>query len=110
MLDGERAGERLALMKCNVNPIDGSIRAALGLLLLATPILDFHTYPYNYLGLVLMLTAVVGYCPPLFGVRFCLIFGPADAQALGESRLKVRLKKRDMPLPCGRIGVGSNDG
>lgn len=50
-------------MKCNVNPIDGSIRAALGLFLLATPILDFHTYPYNYLGLVLMLTAVVGYCP-----------------------------------------------
>jgi hypothetical protein len=56
-------------MNCNVNPIDGGIRAGLGLLLLASPLLDLPTFPYNYLGLVLIVTAVVGYCPVYSGVR-----------------------------------------
>jgi hypothetical protein len=50
-------------MKCNVNPVDSSIRAGVGLLLLASPLLEISTYPYNYLGLVLITTATVGYCP-----------------------------------------------
>jgi hypothetical protein len=50
-------------MKSNVVLIDRSLRMALGMLLLATPLLELHTYPYNLLGLVLVATAGFGYCP-----------------------------------------------
>jgi len=50
-------------MKTNVIPIDRSVRMGLGSLLLASPLLELHTYPYNLLGLVLIGTAAVGFCP-----------------------------------------------
>ena len=54
-------------MKANVVLGERTIRLSLGLLLLASPLLEFPSYPFNLLGLVLMFTAVVGYCP-LYGV------------------------------------------
>jgi hypothetical protein len=50
-------------MKTNVIVADRSIRMGLGLLLLASPILELRTYPYNLLGLVLIATAAFGFCP-----------------------------------------------
>jgi hypothetical protein len=54
-------------MKTNVVLADRSARLGLGMLLLASPLLELHTYPLNLLGLVLVTTAAVGYCP-LYGV------------------------------------------
>lgn len=54
-------------MKTNVVLIDRTIRVGLGTLLLASPLLELPTYPFNLLGLVLIVTAVVGYCP-LYGI------------------------------------------
>ncbi|HXK20268.1 MAG TPA: DUF2892 domain-containing protein [Polyangiaceae bacterium] len=50
-------------MKSNVALVDRSIRMGLGLLLLASPLLELRTYPFNLLGLVLIGTAVFGFCP-----------------------------------------------
>ena len=50
-------------MKKNVALIDRIVRVGAGLLLLASPGLGVHTYPFNLLGLVLIGTAAVGYCP-----------------------------------------------
>jgi hypothetical protein len=50
-------------MKTNVVLTDRTARLALGVLLLASPLLELHTYPFNLLGLVLIVTGVVGYCP-----------------------------------------------
>jgi hypothetical protein len=50
-------------MKTNVVLTDRTARLALGVLLLASPLLELHTYPFNLLGLVFIVTGVVGYCP-----------------------------------------------
>jgi hypothetical protein len=50
-------------MKTNVVPADRTVRMGLGMLLLASPVLELHTYPFNLLGLVLIGTAAVGFCP-----------------------------------------------
>lgn len=50
-------------MNSNLAPLDRAIRGAGGLFLLATPLLDLHTYPLNLLGLVLIATAAVNFCP-----------------------------------------------
>ena len=50
-------------MKTNVVPIDRSVRMGVGSVLLASPLLELHTYPYNLLGLVLIGTAAMGFCP-----------------------------------------------
>jgi hypothetical protein len=50
-------------MKANVVLADRSVRMGLGMLLLASPLLELPTYPFNLLGLVLVATAVVGFCP-----------------------------------------------
>jgi len=50
-------------MKCNVVPLDAGIRSAVGMALLASPLLNFHTYPYSLLGIVPLATGVAGYCP-----------------------------------------------
>ena len=50
-------------MKTNVTLIDRTIRVGAGMLLLASPLLELHTYPFNLVGIVLMATGVVGYCP-----------------------------------------------
>jgi hypothetical protein len=73
-------------MKCNVSPIDAGIRAGLGLLLLSSPLLELKTYPYNYFGLVLIVTALAGYCP-LYSAfkRRSAGAGIAERHALGHS-------------------------
>lgn len=50
-------------MKPNVVPAERTTRLGLGLLLLASPLLELPTFPFNLLGLVLVVTGVVGYCP-----------------------------------------------
>ncbi|HVY28925.1 MAG TPA: DUF2892 domain-containing protein [Polyangiaceae bacterium] len=50
-------------MKANVVLVDRSIRLGLGMLLLASPLLELPTYPFNLLGLVLVATAAFGFCP-----------------------------------------------
>jgi Protein of unknown function (DUF2892) len=54
-------------MKANVVVLDRTIRMGLGMLLLASPVLELPTYPFNLLGLVLIVTAAFGYCP-LYGL------------------------------------------
>lgn len=50
-------------MKANVVLADRSIRMGLGMLLLASPLLEVPTYPFNLLGIVLIATAAIGFCP-----------------------------------------------
>jgi Protein of unknown function (DUF2892) len=50
-------------MKQNIVLIERTLRMGLGMLLLASPLLELHTYPLNLLGLVLIATGSVGYCP-----------------------------------------------
>ena len=50
-------------MKSNVVLVDRTIRMGLGMLLLSSPLLELRTYPYNLLGLVLIATSAVGFCP-----------------------------------------------
>jgi hypothetical protein len=50
-------------MKRNMLPIESGIRALVGMLLLASPLLGLHTSPYHLLGIVLIATGVPGYCP-----------------------------------------------
>ncbi len=54
-------------MKHNVVLAERSARIGLGALLLASPLLELPTYPFNLAGLVLMATAALGYCP-LYGL------------------------------------------
>lgn len=63
-------------MKPNVVLAERSIRVGLGMLLLASPLLELPTYPFNLLGLVLVATAALGYCP-LYGLLAS--FRPARA-------------------------------
>jgi hypothetical protein len=53
-------------MLINETPFDRALRGALGLALLATPLVGFHIGPWNFLGLVPLITGIVGYCP-LYG-------------------------------------------
>jgi hypothetical protein len=57
-------------MKSNVVLIDRTARVGLGMLALASPLLEIPSYPFNLLGLVLVVTGFVGYCPlyTLFGM------------------------------------------
>jgi hypothetical protein len=50
-------------MKTNVVLIERTTRMGLGMLLFASPLLELHSYPFNLLGLVLIATAAIGYCP-----------------------------------------------
>jgi hypothetical protein len=61
-----------ASMKTNLADFDRAARTALGLFLLATPILDLRTYPFNLIGIVLIATALAGYCPLYSVVRWIL--------------------------------------
>ena len=64
-------------MKRNIVLIDRTIRIGLGMSLLASPLLELPTYPLNLLGLVLIGTAAVGYCP-LYGLLGA--FKPSSAR------------------------------
>jgi hypothetical protein len=50
-------------MKSNVVLIDRTARVGIGMLALASPLLEIPSYPFNLLGLVLAATGFVGYCP-----------------------------------------------
>jgi hypothetical protein len=50
-------------MKTNVVLADRTVRMGAGMLLLASPLLELPTYPLNLLGLVLIATGAIGYCP-----------------------------------------------
>lgn len=50
-------------MKSNVVLIDRAARVGFGMLVLASPLLEIRSYPFNLLGLVLLATGFVGYCP-----------------------------------------------
>lgn len=54
-------------MKSNVVLTERTLRVGLGMLLLASPLLELHTFPLNLLGIVLLATGAVGYCP-LYGL------------------------------------------
>lgn len=59
-------------MTSNVAPLDQAIRIGLGFLLLASPLLELHTYPFNLFGIVLIATGLVGYCPLYSALRALL--------------------------------------
>ena len=75
-------------MKPNVVLVERSARMGLGSLLLASPLLELPTYPFNLLGLVLIVTAAAGYCP-LYGLLSSFRPGGA-AKATPLSRLERR--------------------
>ena len=50
-------------MKRNVVLLDRTFRMGLGMLVLASPLLELPTYPFNLLGLILIGTGFAGYCP-----------------------------------------------
>ena len=70
-------------MKTNVVLFERTIRFGLGLLLLASPLLEFHTYPFNLLGLLLLVTGASGFCP-LYGI---FSGGPGRASSPAQPRL-----------------------
>lgn len=51
------------MIRKNLVPLEMGARVLVGLPLLASPVLNFPTYPYNLLGIVLLATGVSGYCP-----------------------------------------------
>jgi hypothetical protein len=50
-------------MKTNVVLTERTLRVGAGMLLLASPLLELPTYPFNLLGLVLLATGAIGFCP-----------------------------------------------
>ncbi len=64
-------------MKPNVVITERTIRMGLGMLLLASPLLEIHSYPFNLLGLVLIATGASGFCP-LYGIFAALRAKPAS--------------------------------
>ncbi|WP_188258963.1 YgaP family membrane protein [Azospirillum tabaci] len=61
-------------MPINVGTIDRALRAIVGFVLIALVFVGPQS-PWGWIGLVPLLTAVVGFCPAytLFGVRSCPI-------------------------------------
>jgi hypothetical protein len=68
-------------MKSNVVLLDRTLRIGIGMLLLASPLLEMATYPFNLLGLVLIGTALAGYCP--IYAAFSALGSSRDAGRLG---------------------------
>jgi hypothetical protein len=50
-------------MKTNTAPLDRALRVGLGFFFFATPALELGTAPYNFLGLLVMATGFIGFCP-----------------------------------------------
>jgi hypothetical protein len=63
-------------MKCNMSSLEAGLRAGVGMGLVASPLLDLHTYPLSLVGIVLMATAVASYCP-LYSLGRLLLPGAA---------------------------------
>ena len=62
----------LSLLPRNEHPIERGLRVALGLTLLAIAFVGPKT-PWGYLGIVPLLTGLIGSCPlyTIFGFRTC---------------------------------------
>ena len=60
-------------MNINITPADRSLRAMIGLAIVASPIMGLDTAPLNWLGLVPWATAVLGFSPlyHLLGISTC---------------------------------------
>jgi hypothetical protein len=60
------------MFKMNESPLDRSIRAVLGIGLISLVYLGPQT-PWGWLGIIPLLTAVMGWCPlyQLFGISTC---------------------------------------
>jgi hypothetical protein len=56
-------------MTINVSHLERAVRVWLGMMLLATPLLELRTYPYSLIGLIPLVTGFIGFCPiyRLFG-------------------------------------------
>jgi hypothetical protein len=67
-------------MKCNMNPLDAAIRASVGMLLIASPLLELQTYPYSLLGLVPLVTGLLSFCPLYAAAR--IPTAPREARRL----------------------------
>jgi hypothetical protein len=50
-------------MKCNMSPLEAGIRSGVGMFLVASPLLNLHTYPLSLLGAVLIATGMASVCP-----------------------------------------------
>ncbi|MBP2313475.1 YgaP family membrane protein [Azospirillum soli] len=59
-------------MSTNVGPVDRALRAVVGLVLIALVFVGPQT-AWGWIGLVPLLTAVIGFCPAytLFGIKTC---------------------------------------
>ena len=60
-------------MMINETPFDRAVRGAAGLALIVSPLVGLATAPYNLLGIVPLVTGVLGYCPlyAIFGLSTC---------------------------------------
>ena len=61
-------------MSLNVGGVDRALRAVVGLILIALVFVGPQT-PWGWIGLIPLLTAVVGFCPAytLLGVKTCAV-------------------------------------
>lgn len=50
-------------MSRNMSSLEAGLRSGVGMALLASPLLDLHTYPLSLAGIVLIATGVASYCP-----------------------------------------------
>jgi len=50
-------------MNFDIPKLDAGLRSGIGMLLLASPLLELHTYPLNLVGIVLIATGVASWCP-----------------------------------------------
>ena len=59
-------------MTCNVGGIDRILRAIIGIMLIALVFVGPQT-PWGWIGVVPLLTAIIGWCPPyaLLGINTC---------------------------------------
>ena len=76
-------------MKSNLIHIDRAVRMGGGLFLLATPILNLQTYPYNLFGAVFIATGLVGFCP-IYAAVSALVPKKRTPHDRGSGTLAVR--------------------
>ena len=86
-------------MTVSLLPFDRAVRVSGGVLLLATPILTRPTYPFNLLGLVLMVTGLVNFCPlyEIVARALRLFAGGAPEQRSSERLQVAHLRDQSRP-------------
>lgn len=72
MIDLSLTDQRGQLMKANVGSIDRVLRVIVGLVLISLVFVGPQT-PWGWIGVVPLLTALIGYCPlySIIGVKTC---------------------------------------